>query len=130
MANANVMFSSIEAAVEWAQFVLGGGVRVGTYVPRDAEGLPTGKQSLCLVDRTGGTLNFPHDFPEITFQVWTKSEAESEELANVLAIACKTAPPTDPHINSIQPPTLSSYGNQGAWFVWQVSVSWGVRLDD
>lgn len=118
------MFSSMEMAVAWAAGVLG--YRAATCMPRDYAG-----EAICLVDRTGGELDYPHDSPEISFSVWARSEAEAESGANALAIACKTMPPGDWHVNAVGVPRVFSYGREdGGWFVWQTTVPFQVRLQD
>ena len=119
------MFSSMECSVAWADRVLG--VHAVTYPPPDARELG----AFCVVERTGGELAWPHDSPEISFQLWADSESDAEELANMLAIATVTMPMDDPHVNAMGTPEVLSYGREeGGWFVWQVTVSLDVRLTD
>lgn len=119
------MFSSMECSIAWARRVLG--MWTVTYPP------PNGREfgAFCVVERTGGELAWPHDSPEISFQLWADSEDEAEELANMLAIATVTMPMDDPHVNAMGTPEVLSYGREeGGWFVWQVTVSLDVRLTD
>lgn len=114
------MFSSTACAIAWARSLLG--VHVGTYVPADAQDMA----EFVIVERAGGPLDYPHDSPDITFQIWAKSEAVAESEANVIAIALKTQPMDDPRVNAVGVPDVMTYGKQeGGWFVWQV----GVRLE-
>lgn len=118
------MFSSTEMAVAWAAEVLG--VQSGTYMPSKFDG-----DAICIVDRTGGDLDYPHDAPEIAFQVWARNEADAESGATCIAIACKTRPPDDPHVNHVRTPRVFSYGREErGWFVWQCSVAFDVTLLD
>lgn len=123
------MFSSIECAIKWAHSVLG--IDTCTYVPLKDDGSVDASTSFCVVERTGGELDYPHDAPEIAFQVWAKTEDRAETLANMLAIATKTMPIDDMHVNGMETPTLVTYGREaGGWFVWQVSVVIHVSLRD
>lgn len=124
------MFSSVQCAVEWAAEVLG--VRACTYLPRDASGnVTSGDRTLVVVERTGGELAYPHDSPDISLQVWSRSEAEAESGANMLAIAARTMPMADRHVNSMGTPSVLSYGREpGGWFVWQVDQPLSVNLLD
>lgn len=123
------MFSSIEAAVAWAAKV--SGVPASTDVRYDANGAPLEDAPFCIVSRTGGELDYPHDSPEITFELWAQTETRAEELANIVAIACKTMPPEDEHVNQVDVPRMYSYGLQeGGWHVWDVAVTWRVNLQD
>lgn len=126
------MFSSIECAINWARQILG--VHVGTFVPRDARGVVSAAPNIdtfAVVERTGGALDYPHDSPEISVQVWSRSDEKAETMANMLAIACKTKPIDDDHVNAIGVPTLFSYGAEaGGWLVWQVNISLEVNLLD
>lgn len=119
------MFSSLEHSLSWAHEVLD--IRCATYPPADAQGL----EAFCVVERTGGPLDYPHDSPDMTFQLWARDEATAEENANVLAIAAKKRPMGDPHVNAMGVPEMMSYGRmEGGWFVWQVSVPLNVNLLD
>ena len=123
------MFSSVEYAAAWASDVLG--VRACTYAPRDARGDVPGSEPFCVVERTGGPLDWSHDSPEIAFQPWSRSEAEAEAMAASLAIAVRTRPMDDPHVNAAGVPDVLSYGREeGGWFVWQTSVRLEVNLLD
>lgn len=123
------MFSSIEEAVRWAGGVLE--VPASTEVQRDSRGVPSAKGEFCIVERTGGELDYPHDSPEMTFEMWARSSERAEQMANVAAIACKTMPPEDPHVNAVGVPRVYSYGLQdGGWHVWDVAVDWQVTLLD
>lgn len=120
----SALFSSTQMAVEWAASVLE--VRTCTYMPEDVEG-----GVVCVVERTGGEVAYPHDAPEMSFQVWAKTEAEAEAGAMMVAIAASTMPPEDYHVNAVGTPTVFSYGREdGGWFVWQATVPFSVRLID
>ncbi|MBS6418870.1 MAG: hypothetical protein KH372_08645 [Olsenella uli] len=122
------MFSSVECMVSWATATIG--VRCGTQVPRGASGVAEGGTFL-VVTRTGGELDYPHDAPRLAVQTWARSEADAEALANQVAIALRTMPPTDAHVNHVGVPSVLSYGRQdGGWYVWQVDVGLGVNLLD
>lgn len=124
------MFSSLEYAVNWARSILG--YRTSTYVPRDADGMALVRdKKFCIVERTGGELDYPHDMPSFSFQIWSQSEADAEADANILAIATKTKPMDDYHINACGTPSVLSYGlMDGGWFVWQVNLDLNVNLLD
>ncbi|NPD32254.1 hypothetical protein HLV35_03100 [Eggerthellaceae bacterium zg-997] len=124
------MFSSIECAVSWAARVLL--VRACTYVPRTSEGDVTADDAeFCVVERVGGPLAYPHDEPEIAFQVWARREARAEQLACMLAVAARTMPISDAHVNGMGVPSVCSYGREeGGWFVWQTTVPLKVNLLD
>lgn len=120
----SALFSSTQMAVEWAASVLE--TRACTYMPDDAH-----EQVVCVVERTGGDVAYPHDAPEISFQIWAKAEADAEAGAMMVAIAASTKPPEDPHVNAVGAPTVFSYGREeGGWFVWQATVPFSVRLID
>lgn len=117
------MFDSMEMAVAWAASVLG--TRACTYLPADPP------DELCVVERVGGELDYPHDSPEFAFQVWAKAEKAAKDGACLVAVAAKTAPPADGHVNSVGVPTVYSYGREdGGWFVWQATVPMEVNLLD
>ena len=119
------MFSSVECSIRWAATILE--VPVGTYAPEESEKLT----AFAITERTGGSLDYPHDNPDITFQIWAKEEARAEQLANLLAIAAKTMPIDDSHVNTMDVPEMMSYGKaEGDWFIWQVSVGLNVNLLD
>ena len=117
------MWSSMEMMGEWARDVLD--VPVSTY-PASGAG-PT----FALVSRTGGRVDYPHDSPEISVQVWSKSDSEAEEGAMAIGIAAKTLPPDDPHVNSVGAPNVYRYGAQdGGWFVWEADVPLETNIID
>lgn len=124
------MFSSVQCAVEWAATTLG--VRASTYLPMDATGgVDADEKTFVVVERTGGELDYPHDNPEISFQVWSRSEADAEAYANMLAIASRTKRMADRHVNAMGVPSVLSYGREdGGWFVWQVTQPLSVNLLD
>lgn len=124
------MFSSVQCAVEWAATTLG--VRACTYLPMDATGgVDADEKTFVVVERTGGELDYPHDNPEISFQVWSRSEADAEAYANMLAIAARTKMMADRHVNAMGVPSVLSYGREdGGWFVWQVTQPLSVNLLD
>ena len=83
----------------------------------------TSAEAFCLVERTGGEVSWPHDSPEVAFQVWAKTDLAAEQAAYLLAIGAVTAPPADPHCNSVGTPTMYSYGREeGGWYVWQATI--------
>lgn len=119
------MVSVVELSVEWSASVLG--VAARTSPPRDSQD----EAEFCLVERTGGLLDWPHDSPEVTFQLWARADERAEQLAMMLAIAAKTVPPRDRHINAVGVPSVSSYGEvDGGFFVWQVSLPLEMNLLD
>ncbi|MCI6275080.1 MAG: hypothetical protein MR611_10510 [Coriobacteriaceae bacterium] len=123
------MVSSLEMVCEWVRGVLG--VRVGTYPPASATTATGGAQPFAVVTRTGGEVDYPHESPAFAVQVWAADEATAETDAYLVAIACKTMPPSDAHVNAILTPTVLSYGRmEGGWFVWQANVSLEVNLLD
>lgn len=104
----------MEYVIKYVQNILN--VDVVTYVPKDTPDV------FALVDRTGGVLDYPHDRPEFSVSIWARREDVCEELAHKLAIALKTRPPEDEHINSHSVPSVFSYGREeGGFFVWQVT---------
>lgn len=119
------MFSSVEHSIEWAEGILG--IQVGTYAPDDSDEM----DSFCIVERTGGEIDYPHDSPDITFQIWAKTGLGAETQANMLAISAKMRPMDDPHVNGMGVPEMMTYGREeGGWFVWQVSIPLNVNLLD
>ncbi len=124
------MFSSLEYTIKWVHSVLG--YRTSTHVPRDADGMALVRdKKFCIVERTGGELDYPHDSPSFAVQIWSQSESDAEQDANILAIATKTVPMNDYHINAVGIPDVLSYGlMEGGWFVWQVNLDLEVNLLD
>lgn len=125
------MFSSLEYAIKWASEVLG--YRAVSYVPRNADDTlkPIKDKKFCVVNRTGGELNYPHDSPSFAFQLWCRTDAEAEEEANILAIAAKLKPMKDIHVNAVGVPDVLSYGYaEDGWFIWQVNIDLEVNLLD
>lgn len=121
------MFSSLECVIAWAHDVTD--VPCGTYLPEGAKSTAGG--SYCVVSRDGGELDYPHDAPDVSIQVWSPTEAGAESLANVVAIACKTMPINDRHVNNVGVPSVLRYGREdGGWYVWQVDVTLEVNLLD
>lgn len=111
-----MIFSSIEYVIKYVHGVLE--IPVSTHTQKNTPDM------YALVDRTGGVMDYPHDAPEYSVSIYTKSEAKSEELAHVLAIGLKTKPMQDPHINKCYPPNVFSYGrDEAGYFIWQVSFS-------
>ena len=116
-----MIFSSMEFMVKWVSETLK--VPCSTRVPRDTP------NTFAQIDRTGGTMDYPHDSPEYTVSIWAKSEAECEQLAHELAIALKLTPPTDKHINQVDVPNVFSYGVQdGGYTTWQVTFQMQINI--
>lgn len=121
------MISSLEIVRDWAAETLG--LDAGTYVPADATAAYPDAEPFCVVTRTGGTLDYPHDSPKFAVQVWAADESAAETYAAMLAIACRTMPPKDPHINSVAAPAVLSYGREdGGWFVWETDIDLEINL--
>nr|DAF81964.1 MAG TPA: hypothetical protein [Caudoviricetes sp.] len=121
------MVSSLELVIRWTEETLG--IQAGTYPPKDAAAAVPGAAPFAVVTRTGGTLSYPHDSPAFAVQIWAADEATAEADAAMLAIACRTKPPTDSHINAVLDPSVLSYGRQdGGWFVWQTDINLEVNL--
>lgn len=121
------MVSSIELVCKWVGKVLG--VRVGTYPPSGSTTATDSASPFAVVTRTGGEVDYPHESPAFAVQVWAPDEATAETCAYLVAIACKTMPPADPHVNDVLTPTVLSYGRmEGGWFVWQTNVNLEVNL--
>ena len=118
-----MIFSSMEHVIKWAHTTIG--------LPCSTEVQKNTPDEFLLVDRTGGEMDYPHDSPEYTISIWTRSSARSEQIAHELAIALKVAPPTDRNINAVFPPNVFSYGKQeGDFVVWQVTFSMSVNIKD
>ncbi|KXB34380.1 hypothetical protein [Atopobium deltae] len=118
-----MIFSSIEYVIGYVQDVLE--IPTSTYAQKNTP------NAYALVDRTGGVMDYPHDAPEYSVSIYTKSEAKSEELAHVLAIGLKTRPMKDVHVNTCAAPNVFSYGRDDAgYFIWQVSFSLVCNIHD
>ena len=118
-----MIFSSMEHVIKWAHITIG--------LPCSTEVQKNTPDEFLLVDRTGGEMDYPHDYPEYTISIWTRSSARSEQVAHELAIALKVTPPTDRNINAIFTPNVFSYGKQeGDFIVWQVTFSMSVNIKD
>lgn len=123
------MVSSLELVCKWVRSVLG--VRVGTYPPPTSTTATDQSEPFAVVTRTGGEVDYPHESPAFAVQVWAADEATAETDAYMVAIACKTRPPEDGHVNAVLTPSLLSYGSMdGGWFVWQANVNLEVNLLD
>lgn len=120
--------SSLEIVTSWVKEVLE--IDAGTYPPHDATVATEDAEPFAVVTRTGGAVEYPHDSPAFAVQLWAASEDQAELLANLLAIACRTKPPADSHINAVETPTVLSYGRmEGGWFVWQVDIGLEVNMN-
>ena len=118
-----MIFSSMEHMIKWVSDTLK--VPCSTKVPRDTPDIFT------LLDRTGGTMDYPHDSPEYTVSIWAKSKDACEQLAHELAIALKLTPPADRHINHVDVPNVFSYGVQdGGYTTWQVTFQMQVNIQN
>lgn len=120
--------SSLEILIAWVKDVLD--IDAGTYPPHDATTATEAAEPFAVITRTGGAVDYPHDSPQFAVQLWAASEERAELLANLLAIACRTMPPDDSHVNSLATPTVLSYGRMdGGWFVWQVDIGLEVNMN-
>lgn len=117
------MFDPLEAVVSWASDILDAPVM--TYPDP-----PDGASIFGVVTRTGGDVDWPHDWPSFAIQVWAESDAEAEQGAYLLAIGAKTRPPADAGILEVMTPSMYSYGREdGGWYVWQTTIPLAVNLN-
>lgn len=118
-----MIWSSMEYIIKYVHDMLG--VPTATHTPKNTPDV------FALVDRTGGDMDYPHDRPEYSVSIWARSEDKCEELAHVLAIGLKTKAPDDGHINAHGVPAVFSYGQEeGGFFIWQVTFSLVVNIQD
>lgn len=119
------MYSSLEHTIKWVARI--SELPTQTHVPAK---MPA---AFCVVERTSGRLDYPHDNPEYTVSVWAKTEDKAEEHAMNLAAAIKLIPPVDDyHINGVlDAPNVFHYGrDETGYDIWAVSFSLHVNLSD
>ena len=106
-------WSSLAAVRSWAETLLG--VHVGTYPPAN----PT--DDFGVIQRVGGTVDFPHDYPAFALQVWADSEPDAEETCVALARALPTLMNAEERVNGVGKPSLVSLGrDENGKYVWQL----------
>ena len=115
------MFSSLEVVVGWVGRTLS--VPSSTY-PQAGQA-----PAFAVVNRTGGTCDYPHDYPRFTVQLWTASDAEGESLAFDLALALPGVADESERINAVGTPEITQLGLiAGGGFVWQVSFDLATNI--
>lgn len=115
------MFSSLETVINWtsATFKL----PTSTY-PQAESVLP-----FAVVNRTGGTCDYPHDYPRYTIQFWMDSDEEGEAIAFECARVLYTIRDKSERINAVGAPELTQLGYiDGGGFVWQVSFDLATNI--
>lgn len=130
------MFDSLEGAIKWASAVTGASAGV-TIVPDADDGTLT-MGTYVLVNRVGGTIEYPHDFPRFGFRVYSESNDVAESMAYQLALTAsspidpKTPTRYDDHFVSTGTPTLFSYGttDDGMYYIWECDIDFTVNLLD
>lgn len=119
------MFSTLEHIIKWVAEVTE--LPCHTYVQENHE------PAFCIIERTGGTVDYPHDEPEFTVQIWAETDDEAEAQIMNLATAVKTVPPTDDyHINAVtQAPNVFHFGHdENGMDIWGLSFTMHVNLLD
>lgn len=122
------MFDPMEYAVSYVHNTLN--IPASTYLQ---EGVRPQTTPVCaIVQRTGGEISYPHDNPDFAVQILADSDEKAQLYAYSLAVALKTQPPKDKHLNAVGTPTIYSYGmtEDGDWFVWQVTIPMAFNLVD
>ena len=118
------MWSSTAAVVAWVESALE--VCTGTYPPADS---PT---DFAVVQRVGGDCAYPHDSPRFAVQVWTDTEAGAEQATLALAAVLPGIVDSDPRINAVGTPSVTSIGrDEGGHFIWQLvfELQCNIRAD-
>ena len=119
------MFDPMECMAGWAAGILG--VPVRTYPTPDS-----GDVLFCVIERTGGDVDYPHDWPEVSLQAWARTDEAAETAAYLLAIAARNENgPNDTHVLDVGVPSMYSYGREdGGWYIWQVTMKLACNLID
>ena len=115
------MFSSLETVVSWVADTFD--IPASTY-PQAWTGVP-----FAVVNRVGGTCDYPHDYPRFAVQLWMPSDADGETAAFACAIATSTIQAESSRINAVGAPEITQLGHvdSGA-FVWQVSFDLATNI--
>lgn len=115
------MYSSLKSVVDWtaAEFAM----PVSTY---PQAGVP---RPFAVVNRVGGTCEYPHDYPRYAIQFWMDSDAEGEAIA----FECARKLPAlmaDERINAVGAAELTQLGyiDDGGGFVWQVAFDLATNI--
>lgn len=131
-----MMFDPLEAVIKWAADVTGASAGV-SLVPE----LDTGTGTLAygnyvVVNRVGGEIDYPHDYPSFGFRVYAPTCDEAESLAYQLALTAsspvdpKTPVKYDEHFVSTGKPSMFSYGttDDGGFYIWECDITFVVNL--
>lgn len=114
-------FSSLETAIAWVSETFG--MPASTYPQADQP------RPFAVVNRTGGTCEYPHDYPRITVQFWTDADAEGEALSFACAKAVPDLVGVHERINAVGAPEIAQLGHiEGGGFVWQVSFDLATNI--
>ena len=117
------MWSPLATVVSWLESRLD--VRVGSYPPANQTG------DYLLVNRVGGDVNYPHDHPRISVQVWTDSDTNGEQVVYALSSILGELVDFDGRINGVETEaTVTQLGpDDNGHFVWQLTFTMHCRLD-
>lgn len=116
------MYSSLQTVIAWTSDTFG--IPASTYPQAETP------RPFAVVNRTGGACEYPHDYPRVTVQFWTDSDAEGEEAAFALARTVRDGlMAADGRINAVSPAELTQLGfiDDGG-FVWQASFELATNI--
>lgn len=117
------MWSSLQVVKEWTGATLD--IPAATYPQADQQ------RPYAVVNRVGGQVDYPHDYPRYGVQLWCESDAQGETLAFELACALPTITGAHERINAVGNAELTQLGYlEDGGFIWQVNFDLATNIRD
>lgn len=117
------MWSSLQVVREWTASALS--IPAATYPQASAQ------RPYAVVNRAGGPVDYPHDYPRYSVQLWCDTDAQGETLAYALAMALPSITDAHERINAAGNAELTQLGYlEDGGFIWQVNFDLATNIRD
>lgn len=110
------MYSSLESVVHWVETTF--------ELPTATYPQANGQAPFAVVNRTGGTCKYPHDYPSYGVQFWTDTDEQGEALALQCAKVIGDLAYEHERINAVGDADITQLGlTDGGLFIWELGFS-------